>query len=96
MMRAGVNHRGENTETLPQAVEALPSLRFRGILGAMMGNELWDTLMRFHHEVAKPEIIGDLSDRIGSLRREMLSGFDAVYRRLDRLESEYQSRRCSR
>src|SRR6185369_7097068 len=33
----------------------------------------------------------DLEDQLAELRREMLGHFDEIYRRLDRLEQEYQA-----
>lgn len=64
----------------------------------MMANELWDTLLRFHREITVPDIVEIVDSRtdglratIASLRNEMLTHFDAVYQRLDRLESEYQA-----
>ncbi len=56
-----------------------------------MADEIWNSLMRFHREVAVPEIVGPLRDEIASSRREALSNFDALYTRFDRLESDYQS-----
>ena len=57
-----------------------------------MASRLWDTLMRFHHEVIIPDIeriVGERIDaRILPLRDEMLTNFDHVYTRFDRLESE--------
>jgi hypothetical protein len=54
-----------------------------------MADELWNTLLKFHREVAAPEIVGPLREEIASGRGEMLSHFDGVYKRFDRLESEY-------
>lgn len=58
--------------------------------------DLFGVLMRFHREVALPDMerIGEriesrLDAKISSLRNEMLSNFDAVFQRLDRLDSEY-------
>ena len=56
-----------------------------------MAEELWNTLMRFHREVALPEIREELRDEIGAFRRETNAHFEAIYKRLDRLESEYQA-----
>lgn len=60
-----------------------------------MADDLLNVLTRFHREVVVPDIerIVDsrLEVRIGSLRDEMLTNFDAVFKRLDRLESEYHS-----
>ncbi len=53
-------------------------------------NELMSTLMRFHREVAMPEMREMVSTTVDStvsaLRNEMNSHFDAVYSRLKALE----------
>ena len=36
-------------------------------------------------------VLGGLSDDLADLRREMLGHFDEIYRRLERLEQEYQA-----
>jgi predicted nucleic acid-binding Zn-ribbon protein len=55
-------------------------------------DELWKTLMRFHREVVKAEFREDIrtaiQTEVGSLRGEMLSHYDAVYKRFDRVETE--------
>ena len=60
-----------------------------------MADELWNTLLKFHREVAVPEIVGTLREEINSavasLRRETEANFDAVWKRFDRLESEHYS-----
>ncbi len=60
-----------------------------------MPDELLNVLARFHREVVVPDIERIVTDtvltRIDSLRDEMLSHFDALYKRLDRRESEYQA-----
>jgi predicted nuclease with TOPRIM domain len=56
-----------------------------------MADELWDTLMRFHREVAFPEIVGTLHEEIATRHRETQANFDGVWTRLDRLESEYHA-----
>ena len=60
-----------------------------------MANELWDTLMKFHREVALPSIVteigGPLREEIRALDRKMEGRFDGVYQRLDRLETEYHA-----
>jgi predicted nucleic acid-binding Zn-ribbon protein len=53
-----------------------------------MAEELWNTLLKFHREVAAPEIIGPLREEIAAFRRETNGHFDAIYKRLDRLESD--------
>jgi hypothetical protein len=55
-----------------------------------VANELWDTLLRFHREVAAPEIIGPLHEEIVAVTRENQRNFDGIWVRLERLESEYQ------
>jgi hypothetical protein len=64
----------------------------------MMAEELYGVLMRFHREVVVPDIERIVDDRIGSvdgrvagLRNETLTHFDEVYKRFDRLETEYQA-----
>jgi predicted nuclease with TOPRIM domain len=60
-----------------------------------MPDELLSVLTRFHREVVVPDIerIVDakLDAKITPLREEMLANFDAVFKRLDRLESEYHA-----
>ena len=59
----------------------------------MADDELWRTLMRFHREIVVPDIERIVDDRvntnINSLRNAMLANFDALWKRMDRLESEY-------
>ena len=69
----------------------LPRREFRGILGKDMADKLWNTLMRFHREVAFPEIVGTLREEIAGGQRETQANFDAVWARFDRLESEYHA-----
>ena len=57
----------------------------------VMAEELWNTLVRFHREVALPEIGVQLHEEMAAFRRETNGHFDAIYKRLDRLESEYQA-----
>jgi len=61
-------------------------------------DELLSVLTRFHREVVVPDIERIVNDSVGgvnspltALRQEMLSHFDGIYRRFDRLESEYQA-----
>jgi predicted nuclease with TOPRIM domain len=56
-----------------------------------MADGLWDTLLRFHREVAAPSIIEPLQAEIAATRDETLSHFHRIDQRLDRLESEYQA-----
>ena len=60
-----------------------------------MSDDLLNVLTRFHREVVVPDIEriveAKIDAKITPLREEMLANFDAVFRRLDRLESEYQA-----
>jgi predicted nucleic acid-binding Zn-ribbon protein len=56
-----------------------------------MSDDLLNVLTRFHREVVVPDIERIVDAKITPLREEMLANFDAVFRRLDRLESEYQA-----
>ena len=59
-----------------------------------MADELLSVLTQFHREVVVPDIeriVGRVDLKVDALRDEMLSHFDAVYGRFDRLESEYQA-----
>ena len=60
-----------------------------------MAEDLLTVLAKFHREVVVPDIEraikAPLEARISGLRDEMLSHFDAIYKRFDRLESEYQA-----
>ena len=64
----------------------------------MVADDLFDVLMRFHREVVIPDmerleerLEARLGGRIDELRDEILGRFDAVYKRFDRLESEYHA-----
>ena len=59
-----------------------------------MAGDLYDVLMRFHREVVQPEfeeVRGEIREMRGEMvtRSEMLSYIDDIYKRFDRLESEY-------
>jgi len=56
-----------------------------------MADQLWDTLLKFHRQVAAPEIIAAVREDIAAVTRRMDANFDAVWKRFDRLESEYQA-----
>ena len=63
-----------------------------------MPDELLSVLTRFHREVVVPDIerivgesVGGVDSRLSALRQEMLSHFDGIHKRFDRLESEYQA-----
>ncbi len=55
--------------------------------------ELLSVLTRFHREVMLPDIEriveAKIEAKLEPFRREVLGNFDAVFERLDRLESEY-------
>ena len=57
-----------------------------------MADELWQTLLRFHREIAIPDLVEriviPLREQTAMFRRETMSHFDAMYARFDRLESE--------
>ncbi len=60
----------------------------------MVTEELFGVLMQFHREVALPDmqrLEERMIDRMDSLHRETLTHFDAMYKRFDRLESEYHA-----
>ena len=60
-----------------------------------MADDMLSVLTRFHREIVIPDIeriVERIVDgKITPLREEMLANFDAVFKSLDRLESEYQS-----
>lgn len=63
-----------------------------------MNDELWSTLLRFHREITLPDIdrivagrINSVRDELAAFKRETHANFDAVWKRFDRLESEYHS-----
>jgi DnaJ-domain-containing protein 1 len=59
-----------------------------------MADELWGTLLRFHREIALPDIdrvVAPLREDLAAFKRETHANFDAVWKRFDRLESEYHS-----
>ncbi len=60
-----------------------------------MPDDFLTVLARFHRDVMLPDVervVSTVVDtRVGSLSNEMLSHFDALYQRLDRLETEYQA-----
>jgi len=54
-------------------------------------DELWKTFLRFEREVVKPRmetLRDDLRGDMRSLRNEMFDGFDGVYHRMERVETE--------
>lgn len=59
-----------------------------------MGDDLLSILTRFHQGVVLPDLdqrLGQVREETSALRREMLAHFDEMYRRFDRLETEYQA-----
>jgi DnaJ-domain-containing protein 1 len=64
----------------------------------VIADELWSTLLRFHREIALPDVdrivgarIEPLRDDLASFKRETHANFDAVWNNLGRLQSEYHS-----
>jgi hypothetical protein len=60
-----------------------------------MADDLLGVLTRFHREVVLPDIERIVDERISSeiapFWQEMLSHFDAIHKRFDRLETQYGS-----
>lgn len=59
-----------------------------------MAGDLYDVLTRFHREVVQPEfeeVRGEIREMRGEMvtRSEMFAYIDDIYKRFDRLESEY-------
>ena len=73
------------------SVESLRCSVVRGVI-RFVAEDLYTVLVRFHRDVVLPDIERIVDARLDAtvtpLRREMLSNFDAVYQRFDRLESE--------
>jgi hypothetical protein len=73
-------------------VSNLSALPERPRCHQVVADDLLSVLSRFHREVVMPDVrqaIGDaVSGSEGRLSNEMLSGFDAMHKRLDRLENE--------
>lgn len=57
-----------------------------------MSDALLSFLTRFHREVVVPDIERIVDAKIAPLRDEMLANFDAVFKRLDRLENQVFAR----
>lgn len=55
----------------------------------MVSDDLLNVLTRFHREVVVPDLERIVEAKITPLRDEMLANFDAVFKRLDRLDHEY-------
>lgn len=60
-------------------------------MSAMATDELWPTLLRFHRELLEPRFaaLEERADRNEAWQRDADGHFDAMYRRFDRLETEY-------
>ena len=55
----------------------------------MADEELWQTLLRFHREIVKPDIEAIVESRLEPIRaaiNEVNGQFDHIYQRLDRIE----------
>src|SRR5262245_50252612 len=57
-------------------------------MGAV-GDDLIPILTRFHRDVLLPEFRQIVRDEVGSLRVEVTAHFDAIYKRFEKLETEY-------
>lgn len=64
----------------------------------MSSDDLYAALLRFHREVALPDVqravrneVEALRDELRSHRSDTLSHFDAMYQRFDHLDSEYHA-----
>ncbi len=82
----------------PHAVEALDITelpREPRIVDPELSAELLNVLTRFHRDVVVPDIERIFDERfearITPFRNEVMTNFDAVYARFDRLEAEYAS-----
>ncbi|HEX9985874.1 MAG TPA: hypothetical protein VGF69_21620 [Thermoanaerobaculia bacterium] len=56
-----------------------------------MADEIMEAFARYHRDILTPELQEmrqDLREEIGLLRREVNAGFDRVYTRLERVETE--------
>ena len=57
----------------------------------MADEELWQTLLRFHREIVKPDIEAIVDTRLEPIRaaiNEVNGQFDHIYHRLDRIETD--------
>ena len=54
-----------------------------------MAEDLYQTLMRFHREIAVPDIERIVDSRVTPFRDEVMTHLDGLWKRFDRLESEY-------
>jgi hypothetical protein len=55
-----------------------------------VGEDFLPILTRFHREVIAPEMRRVVSEAVDALEGRMNAHFDAIYKRFDRLETEYQ------
>lgn len=60
-----------------------------------MAEDLIQTLTRFHREVVMPDVVRVIDrafeEKLTPFRDEVLTNFDAVYKRFDDLAIEYQA-----
>jgi hypothetical protein len=52
-----------------------------------MADELWNTLLKFHREVALPDYQRLFRDLFTPFRKEMQLNFDEMHRRFDKLDA---------
>ena len=57
----------------------------------IMADDLLSVLTRFHREVMLPDVRQTVEESEGRIRDEMLSLFDGVFQRLERLDVEYHA-----
>ncbi len=56
-----------------------------------MADDLLSVLTTFHREIMLPDVERTVQDSERRVREEALSHYDALYKRFDRLEVEYQA-----
>ena len=61
-----------------------------------MADDLLSVLTKFHRDIMLPDVERTVQDSERRVRDEALSHFDAMYKRFDRLETEYQALAGSR
>jgi hypothetical protein len=84
------------SNVIPHELESLASPSIpRDPRTRMVDDQIYRVLMRFHREVVVKDIerIVDerLDERLEVVREEMLGHIDAIYKRFDRLETEYHA-----
>ena len=60
----------------------------------MVADEMYDVLLRFHREVTlldMDRLEERINGRMDAFQRQTMSHFDHVYKRFDRLETEYHA-----